>query len=69
VPVIIIAASLFSGVVGQIINVYIDMIIRSAVISLIFIVPVYLLEISSDTNQMIDNYLKWLGVFRRKSDE
>jgi O-antigen/teichoic acid export membrane protein len=69
VPVIIIAASLFSGVVGQIINVYIDMIIRSAVISLIFIVPVYWLEISSDTNHMIDKYLKRLGVFRRKSDE
>lgn len=62
VPAIILAVSLFSGFIGQIINVYLDVLIRSAVISLIFILPVYLLEISSDTNQMIDKYLRWLRI-------
>jgi O-antigen/teichoic acid export membrane protein len=66
VPVLILAASVFSGFVGQIINVYVDVVIRSAVIGLIFIVPVYFLGISSDTNQMIDKYLR---IFRRNSDE
>lgn len=57
VPFIILLASLISGAVSQIINVYVDVLIRSTIIGLLFIVPVYLLRISSDVNQMIASYL------------
>jgi len=60
VPGIILAASLLSGMVGQIMNVYFDMLIRSAVIGLIFIILVYYLKISGNINEVVDGYIAGL---------
>lgn len=57
VPFIIVVASLLSGTIGQIINVYVDVLVRSAVIGLMFIIPVYYLKISSNINDVIDMYI------------
>jgi hypothetical protein len=59
VPLIVMLVALMSGAVSQIINVYVDILIRSAFISLCFIIPVYYLNISSDINQMINTYLRY----------
>ncbi len=58
VPLIVMLAALLSGAVGQIMNVYVDILVRSTFISLSFIIPVYYLNISSDINEMINKYLR-----------
>jgi O-antigen/teichoic acid export membrane protein len=58
VPFIVIVASLISAAFGEIINVYFDVLIRSTVIGLLFIIPVYYLRISVEINNMTDGYLK-----------
>ncbi len=61
-PFIVLTVLLVSGTIEQIMNVYVDVLIRSSVISLLYIVPVYYLKISEDVNQMIHDYKS--GVFR-----
>jgi len=67
VPLIIVSASLLSGFVDQIRNVYLDLIIRSTVVGLMYLIPVYYLNISDDINRMIGSYLRWLPGVRKKS--
>ena len=39
-------------------NVFLDIFLRSSVISILFILTTYFLNISPDAKQLIDNYLK-----------
>lgn len=63
VPALILLIAFISWQVGEIINVYIDILMRSTIVGLIFIIPVYFLKISDDTNQMIDRYVSWIKMF------
>jgi O-antigen/teichoic acid export membrane protein len=58
VLVIAVLAYLISTLIPPFHNLYLDIIIRSGVITLLFGLPVYLLKISEDLNQKTDQYLR-----------
>jgi O-antigen/teichoic acid export membrane protein len=60
VPLILFVIMIISGAVGQIANLIIDVLLRSSVAALLFIIPVYFLNISGDINAMLAKYKKLL---------
>jgi len=48
-------------------NFIVDIVIRSAAITVLFMTPVYLLKVSDDINAKIDEVLRWIGVGRSKN--
>ncbi len=55
VPFILAPIMFFSGYVDQVVHILIDIPLRSAIAALIFLLPVWLLKISPDINQLIAN--------------
>ncbi len=60
VPIILIAIMILSQMTRQIVNVYVDVLLRSGFAALLFVVPVYFLNISGDINALLFKYKKFL---------
>ena len=58
VPAIMVIAALLSNLAGQMINIYFDILFRSLVIGMAFIVPVYYLNISREVNILIQKNIR-----------
>lgn len=60
VPIILFAIMMISGAIGQIANLFVDVLLRSSAAALLFIIPVYFLNISGDINALLAKYKKML---------
>lgn len=56
VPILLTGIMMISGLIDQIANLIVDVLLRSSVVALLFIIPVYLLHISDDINAMLIKY-------------
>lgn len=65
-PIIVFTVAMVSEITGQIINVYVDVLVRSIFCSVLYIAPTYYLKISDDVNEMIERYLCLLKMYLRK---